>query len=61
VVSTTVVWGSTEWNHEVTKIGTAATKEEVRDKAAEHGADSFVTYSDELETHKIEEFLNADE
>ena len=31
------------------------------DKAAEHGADSFVTYSDEMETHKIEEFLNADE
>lgn len=55
VESTTVSWGSTQWNHEVKKIGTADTKEEVIEKAAGYGADSFVMFPGDNDPHPISE------
>ena len=57
VTSTTVSWGSPQWDHEVNKIGTVSTKEEVLEKAKEHGADNFFTLPGEFDAHPLSEFL----
>ena len=56
VESTTVSWGAAQWNHEVTKIGLADTKEEVLRIAAKHGADSYVTFPGDNEAHPLSGF-----
>ncbi|MBR6256415.1 MAG: hypothetical protein IKR23_03470 [Lachnospiraceae bacterium] len=56
VESTTVSWGAAQWNHEVTKIGLADTKEEVLGIAAKHGADSCVTFPGDNEAHPLSSF-----
>ena len=56
VVSTTVSWGSPKWKHEVVKIGTAASKEELINQAKNHGADSFVTFPGDPDAHPVSEF-----
>ena len=57
VTSATVSWGSPKWDHVVDNIGTVSTKEEVIEKAKEHGADSCVTFPGESDAHPISDFL----
>lgn len=60
VTSTTVSWGSPQWNHRVDKRGTADTREEIAKIAQKHGANGYVTYPYERnKTHTIEEFLEG--
>ncbi len=56
VTSTTVSWGSPQWNHAVEKIGTVSSKEEVVEIAKRHGADSCVTYPGSFDPYPIEDF-----
>ena len=56
VTSTTVSWGSPQWNHEVKKTGTVSSKEEVVEIAKKHGADSCVTYPGSFDPYPIEDF-----
>ncbi len=56
VTSTTVSWGSPQWDHEVEKTGTVSSKEEVVEIARKHGADSCVTYPGSFDPCPITDF-----
>ncbi len=56
VESTTVRWGSSDWNHKVTKEGTFNWTDEAFRIAEENGAYSYVTIPNDTKTYTIEEF-----
>ena len=60
VTSTTVSWGSPEWERKVNARGKATTREEIAKIADKHGANSFVTYDERgRDTHKVSEFVEG--
>lgn len=59
--STTVSWGSSQWEEKVTDKGTAKTKEEIVKIAKENGADAFVTIPEDSTTYKINDFLTMEQ
>lgn len=60
VTSTTVSWGSPQWESKVDKRGRAATREKIVEIAKNHGAGNYVTYPhDRKNTHSIEEFIKG--
>lgn len=58
VTSTTVSWGSSEWNSKITKSGSVQWTDDVFTVAKENGADSFVTLPNSDKIYTIEEFMH---
>lgn len=59
--STTVSWGSPQWEEKVTDKGSAKTKEDIVEIAKENGADAFVTIPEDSATYKIKDFLTMEQ
>ena len=56
VTSTTTSWGSSKWNHKVTKRGTVDFTDDVFKVAEKNHAYSYVTVPKSNETYTIEQF-----
>ena len=53
---TTISWGSSEWECRLTKVGEVTWTDEVFDVAIEHGADSYVTQPNDINTYSLNEY-----
>ncbi len=58
VISTTISWGSSQWNKEITKTGTVQWTDDVFTVAEENHAYSFVTLPNSNKIYTIEEYMN---
>lgn len=56
--STTVSWGSSEWNTKITKRGSVEWTDNVFEVAKENNAYSFVTLPNSDKAYSIEEYMN---
>ncbi len=59
VTSTTVRWGSPEWEKKVNARGKASTREEIARIADKHGANSFVTYDERGDAINVSDFVEG--
>ena len=57
VTSTTVSYGSSEWNSEITKRGSVQWTDDVFEVAKENGAYSYVTLPNSDKTYTIEQYM----
>ena len=60
VESTTISWGTPIWKHKKKSRGSGKTREEIVKIAEKHGADSYVSFSDDSNPHRIDEFMDMD-
>lgn len=58
--STTVSYGSPQWNERVIDSGSVSTKEEIIQVAKDNGSKQYVLFPDDKEAYKISDFLNMD-
>ena len=58
--STTVSYGSPQWNERVIDSGSVSTKEEIVQVAKDNGSKQYVLFPDDKEAYKISDFLNMD-
>lgn len=58
--STTVSYGSPQWNEIVIDSGTVSTKEEIVQIAKDNGSKQYVLFPDDKENYKISDFLSMD-
>lgn len=60
ITSTTVSWGSPQWEKKITDKGTANSKDEIFKIAKENGANQYVKIPEDSTTYKINDFLTMD-
>lgn len=60
VESTTISWGSPIWSHKKKSRGSGKTREEIMKIAEKHGADSYVSFYDDITPHNIDEFMDTE-
>ncbi len=58
--STTVSYGSPQWNERVIDSGSVSTKEEIVQVAKDNGSKQYVLFPDDKEAYKISDFLSMD-